>query len=70
MGVYVDTYGRGAIIDKHTPNPNIRSPGGAWNQWYYCRYCKKHIENGTLRHGKIYCNLRHALLGALMGDHK
>ena len=57
-----ETYPKGAV-------DNV-SPKNHWKQWYYCEYCHKHIENGTLRHDNIYCNLRHAILGALNGEQR
>jgi len=48
----------------------IGSPQNTFIKWYRCEYCYKEIQNGTLRNSHIYCNLRHAILGALKGEQK
>jgi hypothetical protein len=34
---------------------------------WLCSFCEKEIRNGVFRNNHVYCNLRHALLGALKG---
>jgi len=33
-----------------------------------CEFCHKEIDKGIIRNNHVYCNLRHAILGALKGD--